>query len=101
MRWLRRERMQVDLDPIQVAVVALILKNGPAPDAKLWEEASLGAFATRPDFLAALSDLVDRGILEPRMQPEEASTWFVLGPLGKRLKGKIPLGVRVGVTIYL
>lgn len=101
MRWFRRERTEVDLDPIQVAIVTLILQHGPAPDAKLWEEAVLGAYATRPDFLAAVSSLVERGILEPRLQPEEASTWFVLGPLGKRLKGKVPLGVRAGVTIYL
>lgn len=101
MRWLRRERTQVDLDPIQVAIVSLMLKHGPAPDAKLWEQAATGAYATRPDFLAAVSDLVERGILEPRLQPEEASTWFVLGPLGRRLKGKVPAGVRAGVTIYL
>lgn len=93
--------MQVDLDPVQVAIIVFLLRHGPAPDTKLFEEAAGGVYAGRPDFLGAISSLVDRGIIEPRLQPEEVSTWFVLGPLGNRLRGKIPAGVRAGVTIYL
>lgn len=101
MRWFRRERITVDLDPIQVALTRFVIRNGAAPETKLFDEIALDMYAGRPEFLSAMASLVERGILEPRLQPEDGSAWFVLGPLGKRLKGKIPQGVRTGISIYL
>ena len=101
MPWLRRKRIQVDLDPLQVAIVVFLLQHGAAPERTLFGDVAAGMYASRSDFLGAVASLVERGILEPRLQPEDGSAWFVLGPLGKRLKGKIPSGVRSGVAVYV
>lgn len=99
LRWFRRQRTAVELDPLQIALVQFVLRHGPAPDQKLFEDVALDVYAGQAEFVAAIASLVERGIFEPRLQPDDG-TWFVLGPLGKRLRGKIP-SVRSGVTVYV
>jgi DNA-binding MarR family transcriptional regulator len=100
MRWPGRKRVAVDLDPLQAAIVVFLLKNKAAPDSKLFSDVAESMYASRADLAGAVKSLLDREILEARLQPEDGSAWFVLGPLGKRLKGKIPAGVRSGIVVY-
>lgn len=96
-----RERTRVDIDPAQLVAIRFLLRYKAAPQGKLYQEVSGTLGLDEGTFLLSLADLASKGVLEPRFQPDDAETWFVLTPLGKRLRGKIPRTTRSSLAIYV
>ncbi|MEX0781928.1 MAG: hypothetical protein WD557_04705 [Dehalococcoidia bacterium] len=102
-RWwpFARERVRVDLEPAQLVIIHFLLRYKAAPEGKLHEEVLATNGLDRGAFLLSLGDLASKGVVDPRFQPDDGETWFVLTKLGKRLRGKIPRESRSGLAIYL
>jgi hypothetical protein len=102
-RWwtFSRERVRVDLEPAQLAMVHFLFRYKAAPESKLFEEVNATSGLDRGAFLMSLGDLAAKGVLEPKPQPDESETWFVLTKLGKRLRGKIPRESRSSLAVYV
>ncbi|OAI38553.1 hypothetical protein AYO38_09505 [bacterium SCGC AG-212-C10] len=99
--WQRGERICIDVDPAQVTVVRFLLRFGPAPQDRLYSEVAVTSGLDRGTFMLSLADLVSKTVIEPRFQPEDGETWFVLTALGRRLKGKLPQSTRSSLSVYL
>ncbi len=97
--WMR-ERVRVDLDPVQVTIVLFLLRFGTAPSSKLFGEVTVSHGCDEADFRAAITSLAEKELVDVRPQ-DFAETWFALSKLGKRLKGKLPVGVRTGLAVYI
>lgn len=95
----QRERFRIDLDPIQVTLMRFLLRFGPAPAAKLFDEVTVTHGAEVADFRSALAGLVEKELIESKPQ-QDAEPWFELTALGKRLRGKVP-NVRTGLAVYV
>lgn len=101
-RWwpFARERVRVDLDPAQLVMVRFLLRYKAVPESKLFAEVTGTVGLDRGAFLVALGELASRGVIDPRFQPDDGETWFVLTKLGTRLRGKIPRESRSGLAVY-
>jgi hypothetical protein len=91
----------VDIDPAQLVAIRFLLRYKAAPESKLYDEVTGTIGLDRATVLLSLADLASKGVLEPRFQPDQSETWFVLTPLGKRLRGKIPRSTRSSLAIYV
>jgi hypothetical protein len=91
----------VDIDPAQLVAIRFLLRYKAAPRGKLYDEVSGTLGLDEETFMMSLADLASKGVLEPRFQPDESETWFVLTPLGKRLRGKLPQSSRSSLAIYV
>jgi len=96
-----RQRTRVDIDPAQLVAIRFLLRYKAAPESKLYDEVTGTIGLDRATVLLSLADLASKGVLEPRFQPDQSETWFVLTPLGKRLRGKIPRSTRSSLAIYV
>ncbi len=96
-----RERVRVDLEPSQLVIVRFLLRYKAAPESKLFDEVAGTIGLDQASFLISLGDLASRGVVDPRFQPDESETWFVLSKLGKRLRGKIPASTRSSLAVYV
>ncbi len=96
-----RERTRLDIDPAQLVAIRFLLRYKAAPEHKLYDEVTGTVGLDHATFLLSLADLGSKGVLEPRFQPDDGETWFVLTPLGKRLRGKIPRESRSSLAIYV
>lgn len=100
MKWpWQRERVRIDLDPIQVTLMRFLLRFGPAPAAKLFDEVTVTHGAEMADFRSALAGLVEKELLDSKPQ-QDAEPWFTLTSRGKKLRGKVP-NVRTGLAVYI
>ena len=95
------ERVRIDLEPGQVVIVRFLLRYKAAPESKLFDEVHGTIGLDQVSFLVALGDLASREVIEPRFQPDESETWFVLSKLGKRLRGKLPPESRSSLAVYV
>src|SRR5687767_9551234 len=103
MRWWpfrRRDRVRVDIDPAQLIVVHFLLRFRAAPQDRLYEEVRTTSGLDHGTFMLSLAELASKGLIEPRFQPEDGETWFVLSDLGRRLRGKLPKSSRSALAIY-
>ena len=96
-----KDRHTVNLDPVQLLVVHALLRRGPAPLSVLWSEAEVANSLPREMFDSAMADLVRQEVAAAGFLEENGAPVLLLTPLGKRLKGKIPLESRSAMAIYL
>lgn len=97
----RREPVRVDIDPVQLVVVNFLLRYKAAPQDTIHDEVHGTLGTQREPFVLALAGLASQGLIEPRYQPESGETWFVLSPLGRRLRGKVPRSSRSALAVFL
>jgi len=96
-----RERMSVDLDPIQVAAMRHLLKVKAIPLGKLYQRVSEDHFVELETFAVAMAETAAKGLTIYGTQQKTNATFIALAPLGKKLRGKLPYDRDTALTVYL
>jgi hypothetical protein len=93
--------VRVDLEPAQVTAVIFLLRFGRSTDETVLREIAATHDLGRDRCETALSELATTGVIAIAYDGEAGSEWVWLTPLGKRLKGKLVPGLRVGIAVYV
>ncbi len=102
MRWFRRKQpREVNIDPVQLAVLHFILKKGPTPLSVLFAEVERGRILPRSMFETSMADLVEQGVATAGTLEETGEPVLIAAPLGKRLKSKLPRTSTSRITFYV
>ncbi len=97
----RRERVAIELDPVQVAAMRYLLKVKAAPLGKIYEHVFATHFVDLETFALAMAETAASGLTIYGTQPGTRTTFIALAPLGKKLRGKLPYGRDSAMTVYL
>ncbi|MFN0096748.1 MAG: hypothetical protein ACKVVT_18475 [Dehalococcoidia bacterium] len=100
-RFKRRTPVRVDLEPAQVTAVLFLLRFGRSTDESVLHEMEASHNLDRARYEVALSELATKGVVGIAYDGEAGLDWVWLTPLGKRLKGKLKPGLRVGLAVYV
>lgn len=97
----RRERVAIELDPVQVAAMRYLLKVKAAPLGMIYEHVFATHFIDLETFAFAMAETAASGLTIYGTQPGTGTTFIALAPLGKKLRGKLPYGRDSALTVYL
>jgi hypothetical protein len=97
----RRPRVEVNVDPVQLAALHFLLRFGPSAIDSVYDEVRTARPVEREVFTAAMADLAAQDVVDYRFQPEDGQTLLALTPLGHRLKNHLPQTSTSRIALYV
>lgn len=97
----RRPRVQIDIDPVQLASLNFLLRFQSAPIEEVWREVNGARPVDREGFSAAIAGIAAQDLVDYRFQIGTGETLLALTALGARLKGRLPASSGSRLAIYL